>query len=723
MKSVILILLSLTFLCLPSIAQKKARPMAPIKDDPTLPRVLLIGDSISIAYTLPTRAELKGIANVHRIRTNGGPTSKGLTNIDKWLGDQKWDVIHFNWGLHDLCYRHPESKVQGKRDKVNGTVTHSIEEYAANLENLVQRLEKTGATLIFATTTPVPEGEAGRKLGDDVRYNKSALAVMEKHQIQINDLHSVMAGKMPQFAVKHGDVHFKPAGSKLLADQVATSIKSALKKNSNESFSKPNVVLFLVDDMGPMDTSLALLTDQKGQPQKHPLNKFYRTPNMERLAAQGTRFSQFYAHSVCSPTRISIMNGQNAARHRTTNWIRPDYDNASRLTPKNWNWKGLTKNDLTFPRLLQKDGYRTIHIGKAHFGPFDHDGQRPENLGFEVNIAGDSIGRPASYYGEKDFGNKPGKNGKIPTHAVKDLSAYHGTSTFLTEALTLEAKKEITKAKSAQQPFFLHFAHYALHSPFDSDPRFAKNYADSGKPKRAQAYATLVEGMDKSLGDLLDHLESEDLAENTLIIFLGDNGGDSPLGQANTYGSSTPLLGKKGSRYEGGTRVPFIAAWAKPDSENAHQQKFPIAQNATQTQLGTILDLFPTILDVTGQAPPENHHLDGHTLKIQLTGNANPDRPEVFLNHFPHEHRSNYYTAYRDGDWKLIYNYLPTSTEEQPRYELFNLKNDPFETTNLATKNPEKLKNIFTHMMTTLKEHRALFPIDQEGKKMTPVSP
>lgn len=230
MKNLARICFGLLLFSASGLAQKKAGPMAPLTGDPALPRVLLIGDSISIAYTLPVRAELKGIANLHRIPTNGGPTSKGLANIDKWIGETKWDVIHFNWGLHDLCYRHPESKEQGKRDKVKGTVTHRVEEYAANLEKLVVRLKQTGAVLIFATTTPVPEGEAGRKVGDDVIYNQAALAVMKKHKIKVNDLHAVMAGKMPEYATKPGDVHFKAEGSKLLADQVAGTIKKALDK-------------------------------------------------------------------------------------------------------------------------------------------------------------------------------------------------------------------------------------------------------------------------------------------------------------------------------------------------------------------------------------------------------------------------------------------------------------------------------------------------------------
>ena len=165
---------------------------------------------------------------MHRIPTNGGPTSKGLENIDSWLGSSKWDVIHFNWGLHDLCYRHPDSKTQGNRDKANGSVTHSVEEYSRNLEKLVVRLKKTGSRLIFATTTPVPEGEAGRKVGDDILYNKAALTVMEKHKVSINDLHGLMANRMSQFGIRPGNVHFTTEGSMLLAEKVAKALKESL---------------------------------------------------------------------------------------------------------------------------------------------------------------------------------------------------------------------------------------------------------------------------------------------------------------------------------------------------------------------------------------------------------------------------------------------------------------------------------------------------------------
>ena len=165
----------------------------------------------------------------------------------------------------------------------------------------------------------------------------------------------------------------------------------------------PNIVIFLVDDMGVMDTSVPFLTDAAGQPQRYPLNDYYRTPNMERLAARGIRFNNFCAMSVCSPTRISIMTGQNAARHRTTNWINPDKDNAGPNGPPQWNWKGLKKGDVTLAGLLHAGGYRTIHVGKGHFGPRESEGAEPRNLGFDVNVGGASIGAPGQLLRQGQF--------------------------------------------------------------------------------------------------------------------------------------------------------------------------------------------------------------------------------------------------------------------------------------------------------------------------------
>lgn len=188
----------------------------------------------------------------------------------------------------------------------------------------------------------------------------------------------------------------------------------------------PNIIVFLVDDMGVMDTSVAFLTDAAGAPKRYPLNDYYRTPNMERLAARGIRFNNFYSMSVCSPTRIALMTGQNAARHRTTNWINPDTNNRGPNGPPEWNWMGLKPGDVTLAALLRSTGYRTIHVGKGHFGPRNSPGADPRNLGFDVNVGGASIGAPGSYYGAENFGLK----GNRAASGVLGLDQYHGTETF-----------------------------------------------------------------------------------------------------------------------------------------------------------------------------------------------------------------------------------------------------------------------------------------------------
>jgi lysophospholipase L1-like esterase len=206
-----------------------------VEEDPALPNVLILGDSISIGYTLPVRERLNGSANVFRpMRADGkgpdncGDTTMGLAHLEKWLGDRKWDVIHFNWGLWDLCYRHPDSKEQGKRDKVNGKLSTPPKLYEQNLEQLVTRLKATGARLVWASTTLVPEGEVGRFPGDDAIYNAIAKRVMNRHRIPVNDLHATSKGFPPDWFVGPGDVHFTSKGSAKLADQVAAEISALL---------------------------------------------------------------------------------------------------------------------------------------------------------------------------------------------------------------------------------------------------------------------------------------------------------------------------------------------------------------------------------------------------------------------------------------------------------------------------------------------------------------
>jgi arylsulfatase A-like enzyme len=222
--------------------------------------------------------------------------------------------------------------------------------------------------------------------------------------------------------------------------------------------------------------------------------------------------------------------------------------------------------------------------------------------------------------------------------------------------------------------------------------------------------------MDKSLGDLLDHLDTLGVADNTLVLFLGDNGSDAPLGNEHAVACAAPLRGKKGSHYEGGMRVPFVAAWAKADAENPHQQRLPVTAGALQSQIASVTDVFPTLLGLAGVTPPANHTVDGRKLDRLLTGQSDPERPETFLMHYPHApHRSDYWTSYRDGEWKIIYHYFPGEDSGDKRYQLFHLKSDPYEQTDLAEKNPAELTRLMRGLIAALEAHGAVYPVAQPG--------
>jgi lysophospholipase L1-like esterase len=193
-----------------------------------LHNVLIIGDSISIGYTPKVRGRLMGLADVHRPTVNSRDTRMGLKHLDGWLGQTQWDVIHFNWGLHDLCYRHPDSTTPGHRDKINGTISVSIDEYKLNLESLVQQLVATDALLIWANTTIVPHGEIGRISGDELTYNRAATDIMKRYEITTNDLFTLTSKLDESFFKGPGDVHYTEDGYDLIATQVTEHVIRAL---------------------------------------------------------------------------------------------------------------------------------------------------------------------------------------------------------------------------------------------------------------------------------------------------------------------------------------------------------------------------------------------------------------------------------------------------------------------------------------------------------------
>ena len=479
---------------------------------------------------------------------------------------------------------------------------------------------------------------------------------------------------------------------------------------------RPNVIVFLVDDMGWQDTSVPFWT------QKTPLNQLYHTPNMERLAKEGMKFTNAYSTSVCTPTRASLMSGMNATHHHITNWTSPQKDNNTdsqdqQFAQANWNFNGLSPQPgvpnsayaTPFPELLKKAGYFTVHVGKAHWGSAGTPGANPYNFGFMVNVSGHAAGHPQSYFGEDYYGNKPKENS---WQAVPDLEEYYGTDTFLTEALTLEAIKALDAPIRNKQPFYLNMAHYAVHVPLQADIRFYQKYLDKGLDAREAKYASLIEGMDKSLGDLMDYLRLKKVDKNTIIIFMSDNGGLSLVpargGQAHTQ--NLPLKAGKGSLYEGGIREPMIVKWpgvVKPES--------------VADQYVIIEDFFPTILEMAGVKKYKTvQQVDGKSFIPILKNAAYKDDQRILYWHMPNKWIPtdgpgiNYKSAVRQGDWKLIYNMRDRTKE------LYNLKYDIAENRDVAKANPEKVDLLSKALSVQLRNWQAPMPIDKANNKPVP---
>ncbi len=478
---------------------------------------------------------------------------------------------------------------------------------------------------------------------------------------------------------------------------------------------RPNIILFMVDDMGWQDTSVPLWKERT------PLNERYHTPNMERLAARGMAFTQAYACSVSSPTRVSLLTGMNAARHRVTNWTlqkntSTDKESETLRFPE-WNVNGITQTSgipftyevTSLPQLLKDSGYHTIHCGKAHWGAIDTPGENPHHFGFEVNIAGHAGGGIASYHGERNYGNRT--DGKpSPPQAVPGLEEYWGTETFATEALTLEAMQSLDKAKKLGQPFFLYMAHYAIHIPIDKDPRYYQEYRDAGLSEQEAAYAALIEGMDKSLGDLMAWLAENGMEENTAIIFMSDNGGfststrwrDAPL-----HTQNAPLNSGKGSAYEGGTRVPMIVKWPGTTAPATRCDDYLIIE-----------DFFPTILDMARVTDRETKQpIDGVSFLPMLKGEQTNYLERALYWHYPNRWGNEgpgigTTSSIRKGDWKLIYYY------ETGEKELFHVTDDIGETVNCAVQEPELVQQLSAKLGKHLRSVDAQRPsFKQTGKK------
>jgi len=422
---------------------------------------------------------------------------------------------------------------------------------------------------------------------------------------------------------------------------------------------KTNVVLILIDDLGWNDVGCYG-------------SNYYQTPNIDRLASDGMRFTDGYAAcNVCSPSRAAILTGKYPARLLLTQWLPSGRWNAKKNRLREGRYlSNLPLEEVTIVEAMRGSGYRTGFMGKWHLGTETY--YYPEHQGFDINIAGRDYGAPGSYF--YPFTGK----WKIPTtgqtlHKKTPLAGKEGD--YLVDRLAEEAENFIRD--SADKPFFLMLSHYAVHAPLQGKRNKTARYEEiatndrQGKP----AYAAMVESVDDSVGRVMRTLRELKLAERTLVIFTSDNGGFAKAT------SNSPLRANKGSNYEGGLRVPFIVRWPgkiKPGAVSAE----PV--------IG--MDLFPTILEATLLPPRPHQHVDGESLVPVLTESGSLKRDAIYW-HYPHynQHPSSFPSGViRAGDWKLIEAY------ETGKLSLFNLAADIGEKMDRSATEPAKVAELHT---------------------------
>lgn len=444
---------------------------------------------------------------------------------------------------------------------------------------------------------------------------------------------------------------------------------------------RPNIVFILADDLGWTDLGCYG-------------SDLYETPHLDRLARQGMRFTDAYAAcNCCSPTRASILTGKYPARLHLTDWIPGSTYPWAKFRPPDWEQQ-LPFEEVTLAEALRPAGYTTAAIGKWHLGkePF-----LPQNQGFNVNIAGNQSGAPGSYFWPYAHGN-PARAKAYHGGPVPDVYAGGKPGDYLTDRLTDEALKFIEQNRD--HPFFLYFAHYAVHTPLQAKEAMVGKYKTRLRPGLHQTnavYAAMVESLDQSAGRVLAKLEQLGIANRTAVIFTSDNGGYIGYGGNPGATSNAPLKCGKGSAYEGGHRVPLIVRWPGVTQAGrvCHE---PVVS----------VDFYPTILAMTGARGDARHNaaVDGVSLEPLLKETGKLSRDAIYW-HYPHYNVFPQvpYGAVRQGDFKLI------EYDEDGRVELYNLKEDLGETTNLAGGKPELVVKLRGKLASWRKSVGAQMPV------------
>ncbi|MFH1762978.1 MAG: sulfatase [Gemmatimonadota bacterium] len=465
---------------------------------------------------------------------------------------------------------------------------------------------------------------------------------------------------------------------------------TALACGGGEASKPPNFVFFLIDDLGWKDLGAFGST-------------FHLTPNIDHLAASGMRFTEAYAASpVCSPTRASILTGRHPARLDITDWI--GGSQRGDLLPAEY-VDHLPPEEVTLAEVLRAEGYSTGYFGKWHLGNAPH---LPEGQGFDLNVGGTGAGQPASYFFPY---NAP--EGRDPFWDVPGLED-GGEGEYLTDRLTDEALAFLDQHRD--QPFLLYLSHFAVHTPIQSKEALVERYAarrDSlARPagplseyehERAMtrlvqddpAYAGMVQSVDESVGRVLNRLDDLGLTEDTVVLFMSDNGGLSTLaGERTGPTANAPLRAGKGWLYEGGIRVPMIIRW--PGRVEAGVE-CPVPVQST--------DFFPTMLEMAGAAAVAAGPLDGSSLVPLLTGSGDLRRDAIFW-HFPHYHGSGNRPsgAIRMGRWKLL------EWFEDGAVELYDLEADPGEHEDRAGVEPVRVRELLGRLQAWRRDVGANMP-------------
>lgn len=485
-----------------------------------------------------------------------------------------------------------------------------------------------------------------------------------------------------------------------------TALFLLLTLSSSLFAAKPNVVLFLADDMGWMDSGVYG-------------SQYYETPNIDHFAKRAMRFTNAYSQPLCSPTRASLLTGQYSARHGITTASGhqppqgPDHKflpdtapaNAPMLLPESKNYLELSQ--ITLAEALKGAGYRTAHIGKWHLGltqPY-----WPEQQGFDVAFhCHPDPGPPGNYFSPYGVKQEGEPRGQLRVGTITDGPA----GEYIVDRQAAEALKFIQGSKGG--PFFLNLWCYGVHGPWGHKEEYTKAFAAKKDPSGRQGnpiMASMLKSVDECFGRILDELDKQGIADNTIVIFTSDNGGNT---HSNTIEEgkksanedwqkwaglqpptmNTPLRDGKGTLYEGGTRVPMMWSWAGK-----------IKPGSTSDAVVGPIDVYPTMIDLLGIAKPEKQTFDGVSYAKVLKDEGALSRVAYF-NYHPHAGANRAGGVWtRSGDFKLLRWFGNPAT-----HELYNLREDISETNDLSAKMPDKVKELSALIDGFLKDTGATYP-------------